>query len=172
MWYLVSIDTSFIMHTHTSNFFVLLPKNRGPFITGLLYLVINTHTLTISVSCPLDSGSSGFSSVNCWSFMPAILESNLQSPWQHTHLRLTRLFDSKPKSNQIRLVLQYWNITYTAQTLYRVPAGKKKSDHINLKTQWYQNYSSSLYQNCSFVAFTPCLLALRSSILQSTIKVD
>lgn len=48
--------------------------------------------LTASESSPLCSGSRGFSSVICCSFMPAILDSNLQSPWQqrteiytHTH---------------------------------------------------------------------------------------
>lgn len=37
----------------------------------------------MSESTPLCSGSRGFSSVNCCSFIPAILDSNLQSPWQH-----------------------------------------------------------------------------------------
>lgn len=38
--------------------------------------------LTVSESGPRCSGSRGFSSVICCSFIPAILDSNLQSPWQ------------------------------------------------------------------------------------------
>lgn len=38
--------------------------------------------LTTSESSPRCSGSRGFSSVICCSFIPAILDSNLQSPWQ------------------------------------------------------------------------------------------
>lgn len=38
--------------------------------------------LTVSESGPRCSGSRGFSSVICCSFIPAILDSNLQLPWQ------------------------------------------------------------------------------------------
>lgn len=38
--------------------------------------------LTVSESGPRCSGSRGFPSVICCSFIPAILDSNLQSPWQ------------------------------------------------------------------------------------------
>lgn len=59
--------------------------------------MVNTQgALTMSESPPRCSGSRGFSSVICCSFIPAILASNLQSPWQqnthtadtHTHIRL------------------------------------------------------------------------------------
>lgn len=60
------------------------------------HTVNNIGELTMSESTPLCSGSRGFSSVNCCSLIPAILDSNLQRPRQyiqkHTHLRLHYCF--------------------------------------------------------------------------------
>lgn len=75
----------------------------------------------MSESTPLCSGSRGFSSVNCCSLIPAILDSNLQRPRQyiqkHTHLRLHYRFimqsagfvsDLKKGKNHLHLLFPLW----------------------------------------------------------------
>lgn len=85
----VSVKSFRVVHSaHTNQH---ISTQTGRLMVQRIHVVNKADGLTMSESTPLCSGSRGFSSVNCCSLIPAILDSNLQH--NHKHRRLRFMYD-------------------------------------------------------------------------------